>query len=58
MVPLPASKLVIVEGVMDDPLMRARGERMRNGFPTNDVREVDDYLTVLAQTGQLRELGR
>ena len=40
MLPLQASKLLIVEGVEDDPLMRARAERLRRGILTDDVRTV------------------
>ena len=42
MLELPASKILIVDGVQDDPLMRARAERLRTGIPTEDVRGVDD----------------
>ena len=40
MLPIQASKLLIVEGVMEDPLMRARAERLRAGVVTDDVRTV------------------
>ncbi|KPK57904.1 MAG: hypothetical protein AMK73_09660 [Planctomycetes bacterium SM23_32] len=42
MIPIRASKLLIVEGVEDDPLTRARAERLRPGVLTDDVRRVDD----------------
>ena len=42
MLPINASKLLIVEGVEDDPLLRARAERLRAGVLTDDVRTVND----------------
>ena len=42
MLPLPASKILMVEGVEDDPLMRARAERLRTGMPTDQVHTVAD----------------
>ena len=42
MLELPASKILIVDGVEDDPLMRARAERLRTGIPTSEVRHVTD----------------
>ena len=42
MVPVDASKLLIVDGVEDDPRMRARVERLRPGIVTDDVRRVGD----------------
>jgi len=40
MLPLQASKLLIVEGVEDDPRMKARADRLRTGITTDDVRTV------------------
>lgn len=40
MLPLDASKVLTVEGVEDDPLMRARARRLRNGIRADDVRQV------------------
>jgi len=40
--PIAASKLLIVEGVEDDPQMRARADRLRTGITTADVRHVGD----------------
>jgi DNA repair photolyase len=42
MIPIEASKLLIVEGVEDDPLMKARADRLRSGIICDDVRTVDD----------------
>ena len=42
MLPLTASKLLIVDGVEDDPRMRARAERLRPGIRAADVRHVGD----------------
>lgn len=42
MLPIQASKLLIVDGVEDDPLMKARADRLRTGVLTDDVRTVDD----------------
>ena len=42
MVPLTASRLLIVEGVEDDPRMRARAQRLRGGIQARDVRTVGD----------------
>ncbi|MFP4055756.1 MAG: radical SAM protein [Candidatus Brocadiia bacterium] len=42
MIPIKARKLAIVEGVMDDPRMRARADRMRPAVLTDDVETVDD----------------
>jgi len=39
---LPASKILIVEGVENDPAMRARAGRMRSGFPADSIRTVTD----------------
>jgi len=50
MLPIQASKLLIVEGVEDDPLMRARADRLRAGILADDVRTVDDEaLNAIAQ---------
>jgi len=40
--PIAASKLLIVDGVEDAPRMRARAERLRPGVVTDDVRRVGD----------------
>jgi len=40
--PIEASKLLLVEGVEDDPRMRARAERLRAGIAADEVRRVDD----------------
>ena len=42
MLPIAASKLLIVDGVEDDPRSRARVERLRPGIEAADVRHVDD----------------
>lgn len=42
MLSIEASKLLIVEGVEDDPAMRARADRLRGGIVTEDVRHVGD----------------
>ncbi len=42
MLALPTSKILIVNGVEDDPLMRARADRLRTGLPTDEVRTVSD----------------
>jgi hypothetical protein len=42
MLPVVASKLLIVEGVEDEPRMRARAERLRAGVLTDDARRVGD----------------
>jgi len=42
MLPLPASKILIVEGVETDPLMKARLDRLLTGMPASEVRTVDD----------------
>jgi len=42
MLPVAASKLLIVDGVEDEPRMRARAERLRAGVATDDVRGVGD----------------
>jgi len=42
MLPVTASKVLIVEGVEEDPRMRARAERLRSGIRTGDVRRVTD----------------
>ena len=42
MQPLSASKILIVEGVEDDPLMHARAERLRTGITADEVRTVGD----------------
>ena len=42
MLPLPASKILTVEGVEEDPLMRARAERLRTGIPADEARHVND----------------
>jgi len=42
MLPIEASKLLIVEGVEGDPCMRARVERLRPGIFADDVRRVGD----------------
>ncbi len=42
MLPITASKLLIVEGVEDDPLMKARADRLRTGIAADEVLHVDD----------------
>lgn len=42
MLPINASKVLIVEGIMDDPLTRVRAERLLTGIETDEVLEVDD----------------
>ena len=42
MVPIAASQLLIVDGVEDDPRMKARAERLRAGIEASDVRRVGD----------------
>ena len=42
MVPIDVSKVLIVEGIDEDPLLRARAERLLSGLRTSDVRRVDD----------------
>ena len=42
MLPLVASKLLLVDGVEADPAMRARVERLRTGVVTDDVCRVND----------------
>lgn len=42
MIELPASKILIVEGVEDDPRMKARADRLRAGIPADEVLTVDD----------------
>ncbi len=42
MLPMDASKLLIVEGIEDDPLTRARAERMTPGVGADEVRHVTD----------------
>ena len=65
MEPLHASKLLIVEGVEEDPRMRARAERMRAAIPADEVRTVDDNglrdvvaaeLTPLRRHGMRRDI--
>ncbi|NQT52312.1 hypothetical protein HQ576_09695 [bacterium] len=51
MLPIEASKLVIVDGVEDDPLMRARAERLRTGIQADEVLHVgDEGLAELMRT--------
>jgi hypothetical protein len=40
MLPLTAAKVLVVEGVEDDPLMRARMERLLSGITAGEVRTV------------------
>jgi len=42
MLPIGASKLAIVDGLEDDPRMRARVERLRPAIVADDVRRVGD----------------
>ena len=42
MLPLPASKILIVDGVEEDPVVRARAERLLAHMPSPEVRRVDD----------------
>jgi len=50
--PLDASKILIVDGVEDDPKMRARMERLRTGISAPEVCRVDD-AQLNAEVGEL-----
>jgi DNA repair photolyase len=54
MLPLKAAKVLVVEGVEDDPLMRARMDRLLPGFGTDDVRTVGDE-ELNAEMARLRD---
>ncbi|HUT35877.1 MAG TPA: hypothetical protein VNE39_20485 [Planctomycetota bacterium] len=56
MLPVAASKLLIVDGVEDDPRMRARVERLRPGIATDDVRRVDDAALAAIVKAELTAL--
>jgi DNA repair photolyase len=58
MLPVDASKLLIVEGVEDDPRMRARAERLRRGVRTDDVRHVGDEELAAIVREELTHLPR
>ena len=42
MIPLEASKILVVDGIDDDPLTRARAERLRTGIHAPSVQRVTD----------------
>ena len=42
MLPIEASKLLIVDGIEDDPLTKARADRLRSGIVADEVIHVDD----------------
>ena len=58
MLPLSASKVLIVDGVEDDPRMRERAGRLRSGIAADEVRHVsDEELSEIAER-ELTGLGR
>jgi DNA repair photolyase len=58
MLPIEASKLLIVEGVEDDARMAARAERLRAAVVTDDVRHVDDEQFAAIVQDELTDRGR
>jgi DNA repair photolyase len=61
MLPLKASRVLVVEGVEGDPLMRARMDRLLGGIATDEVRTVGDgelNAEVAAVREGLRNHGR
>ena len=51
MVPLKASRILIVDGVMDDPLMRVRADRLCAAIDHDEVVSVDDSaLATIVET--------
>ncbi|MFO8006210.1 MAG: hypothetical protein R6V05_00585 [Candidatus Brocadiia bacterium] len=58
MLPLTASKVLIVDGVRQDPLMRARAERMLAAVQSPEVREVGDEELNRIVEEELTERGR
>jgi len=58
MQPLAASKILIVDGVEDDPLTRARAERLQRGITADEVRHVTDEQLDEIVAGELSGLPR
>lgn len=58
MEPLTASKLLVVEGVEDDPRMKARADRLREAIPARETRIVDDAALRDVVATELTDLPR